>query len=206
MQAATSSSVAEAHTTSIVVWDVPTSLVVGETFRVKVGIKCSAECRLANAPFGIHDHQGARVADGALPGDLWPGTTGLYVAEVELHAPVEQGLYAWSARAAVGDLGVPHKEGSSTFGVRVVKRPDHCVIVEAFDTDSQAPLAGARVVMHPYQAVTDERGVAELRVAKGSYTLFVSQTRYETFGLPVDVTGDMTTRADLSLEPVLERN
>ena len=75
MQAATSSSVAEAHTTSIVVWDVPTSLVVGETFRVKVGIKCSAECRLANAPFGIHDHQGARVADGALPGDLWPGTT-----------------------------------------------------------------------------------------------------------------------------------
>jgi len=39
-----------------------------------------------------------------------------------------------------------------------------------------------------------------------SYRLFVSQTRYEMFGLPVEVTGDLTIRAELSLEPVLERN
>ncbi len=206
MQAATDSSVAEAHKTSVVAWDVPTSLVVGETFKVKVGVKCSAECRLANAQFGIYDHQGARVAEGALPGDVWPGTTGLYVAEVELRAPAEQGFREWSVRAAVGDLGMPHEEGSTTFGVRVVNRPDHRVIVEAFDKESQAPLAGARVVMHPYQAATDERGVAELRVAKGTYRLFASQTRYETFGVPVEVTGDMTIRAELSLEPILERN
>lgn len=204
--APTAPSAAPPHATIVMVWDVPSSLVVGETFSVKVGVKCSGECRLANARFGVHDHQGARVAGGTLPGDVWPGTSGLYAADVTLQAPAEQGLYTWSARATGAELGSPHDEGSATFGVRVVSRPDHRVVVEAFDKDSQAPLAGARVVMHPYQAVTDSRGAAELRVAKGTYRLFVSQTRYEMFGLPVEVNGDVTTRAELSLEPVLERN
>jgi hypothetical protein len=60
--------------------------------------------------------------------------------------------------------------------------------------------------MHPYQAVTDEHGVAEVPVAKGTYQLFVTQTDYLTFGLPVAVTEDMTVRAELELEPVPERN
>jgi hypothetical protein len=196
----------QSHATNVVTWDVPSAIVAGERFRIKVGVKCTSECSLANGRFGIYDHEGTHVADGVLPGDVWPGTTGLYAADIELRAPAEQGLYTWSVRAPVADVGVPHEEGSSTFGVRVVNRPDHRVIVEAFDKDSYGPLAGARVVMHPYQAVTDERGVAELRVAKGTYRLFVSQTRYETFALPLEVTGDMATKAELSLEPVLERN
>jgi hypothetical protein len=61
-------------------------------------------------------------------------------------------------------------------------------------------------VMHPYRAVTDERGVAKLMVAKGEYKLFVSQTRYLTFDLPIEVTADITATAGLELEPVLERN
>ena len=79
-------------------------------------------------------------------------------------------------------------------------------MVETVDMVSQTPLSDARVVMHPYRAVTGERGVAELRVAKGAYKLFVSQTGYLTFGLPIDVTANMTVRAELELEPVLERN
>jgi len=197
---------AQSHATHVVAWDVPSAIVAGERFRIKVGVKCTSECPLANGRFGIDDHKGARAADGVLPGDVWPGTTSLYAAEIELRAPTEPGLYTWSVRAAVADVGAPHEEGSATFGVRVVDRPDHLVIVEAFDRDSQRPLAGARVVMHPYQAVTDDRGVAELRVARGTYRLFVSQTRYETFALPLEVTGDMATKAELSLEPVLERN
>jgi len=54
--------------------------------------------------------------------------------------------------------------------------------------------------------VTDEHGRAEVRVAKGTYTLFVSQTRYLTFGVPIEVTADMTARAELDVEPVTERN
>ena len=202
------------HTTSVVAWDMPSAIVAGERFRMKVGIKCSHECHLANRDFGIYDHKGAQVATGTLPGDRWPGTTGLHVAEVELEAPVADGLYTWSVKGSStrlgaspeSDVGIPHAEGSISFGVRVVSHPEYLVTVETVDRVSQKPLSGARVVMHPYQAVTDDRGVAAVRVAKGAYKLFVSQTRYLTFGRPVEVTADMTARAELDLEPVRERN
>jgi hypothetical protein len=226
------------HATSVVAWDIPSAIVAGERFRMKVGIKCSNECQLTNTHFGIYDHEGAHVATGTLPDERWPGTTGLYVAEVELESPAEEGLYTWSVKGpstelgagpstglgagpstglgagpvtALGedpglDAGIPHVEGSTSFGVRVVSHPEHLVRVEAVDKDSQTPLSGARVVMHPYNAVTDERGVAEVRVAKGTYKLFVSLPRYLTFGLPVEVNADVTARAELYLEPVPERN
>jgi len=194
------------HTTSVVVWDTPSAVVVGERFRTKVGIKCSNECDLTNKEFGIYDHEGAQVARGTLSGERWPGTTGLYVAEVELEAPAAEGLYTWSVKCLGSDVGIPHAEGSISFGVRVVSHPEYLVTVETVDKVSQTPLTGARVVMHPYRAVTDERGVAEVRVAKGAYQLFVTQTRYITFGLPVEVTADMTARAELEVEPVPERN
>jgi hypothetical protein len=194
------------HTTNVVAWDIPSAIVVGERFRIKIGMKCSNECNLANSDFGIYEQEGTRVATGTLPGDCWPGTTGLYVAEVELEAPAAEGLYTWSARGPGSDVEIPHGEGSISFGVRVVSHPQYLVTVETVDQVSQTPLSGARVVMHPYKAVTDERGIAEVRVSKGAYKLFVSQSRYLTFGLPVEVDADMTTRAELYVEPVTERN
>ena len=194
------------HTTNVVVWDVPSAVVIGERFRIKVGIKCSDECDLTNREFEILDHDATRITTGTLTGDQWPGTTGLYVAEVELKAPGAEALYTWSVKIPGSDGEIPHAEGSTSFGVRVVSHPDYLVTVEAFDRESQQPLSAARVVMHPYKAVTDEHGRAEVRVAKGTYTLFVSQTRYLTFGMPVDVTADMTARAELDVEPVTERN
>jgi hypothetical protein len=194
------------HTTHVVAWDAPSAVVVGERFRMKVGIKCPNECDLTNGDFGIYDHEGTQVARGTLTGDRWPGTSGLYVAEVELEAPAREGLYTWSVRRQGSDVGIPHAEGSISFGVRVVSHPQYLVTVEAVDKDNQAPLSGARVVMHPYKAVTDERGIAEVRVAKGAYKLFVSQTNYLTLGLPVEVTQDMKARVELDLEPVPERN
>ena len=194
------------HTTHVVAWDAPSAVVVGERFRMKVGIKCPNECDLTNGDFGIYDHEGTQVARGTLTGDRWPGTSGLYVAEVELEAPAREGLYTWSVRRQASDVGIPHAEGSISFGVRVVSHPQYLVTVEAVDKDNQAPLSGARVVMYPYKAVTDERGIAEVRVAKGAYKLFVSQTNYLTLGLPVEVTQDMKARVELDLEPVPERN
>ena len=193
------------HTTNVVVWDVPSVVEVGERFRIKVGIKCSSECPFADRLFEIDDDKRNPVATGSLSGDRWPGTA-LYFAEVELGAPAEAGLYTWSVKCAGWDAGIPHAEGSVSFGIRAVSHPEYVVTVETVDKESQTPLSGARVVMHPYRAVTDERGVAEVRVAKGAYKLFVSQTSYMTFGLPVEVTSDMTARAELELEPVPERN
>ena len=199
-------STGEVHIVSVVAWDIPSTTVAGERFRIKAGIKCASECRFAHAGFGIYDHNGARVGGGTLGGDVWPGTTGLFVADVELEAPADEGLHTWIVKAPESDPGVSHAPGSTSFGVRVVSRPDHVVRIEAIDKDTQLPLAGAQVVMHPYKAVTDDRGLAEVSVATGTYKLFVSQPRYLTYGMPIEVTADTTTRAELDLEPVRERN
>ena len=197
---------AHPHTTSLVVWDVPSAIVVGERFGIKVGVKCSSECNLTHSTVAIYNHEGTQIGTGSLPGDRWPGTTGLYVAEVDLEAPAREGFYTWSVRSLGSDAAVPHADGAASFGVSVVARPEYVVTIETRDKASATPLAGARVVMHPYRAVTDERGVARVRVAKGAYRLFVSQTKYVTLGLPVEVTGDVTARAELDPEPVVERN
>jgi len=193
------------HTVTVVVWDIPSTVVASERFRIKVGIKCSSECDLKNRNFGIYNHEGTQVATVKLSGDRWPGT-GLHFAELELEAPATEDLYRWNVTCAGSTAGIPHDDASASFGIRVVGHPEFLVTVETIDRETQLPLSGARVVMHPYRTLTDERGVAEVRVAKGEYRLFVSQTNYLTFALPVEVTANMTARAELDLEPVPERN
>jgi hypothetical protein len=193
------------HTTSLAVWDIPSAVLAGERFKVKVGIKCSSECDLKNRNFGIYNQVGAEVGTVTLSGDRWSGT-GLHFAELELEAPAEEDLHTWSIRYAGSSVGIPHDESSASFGIRVVGHPECLVTVETIDRETQVPLSGAGVVMHPYRAIADAHGVAELRVVKGEYQLFVSQTNYLTFALPVEVTANMTARAELELEPVPERN
>jgi hypothetical protein len=199
------------HTIRVLAWDIPTAVVGGEKFKMKIGIKCSSECRFADEEigiedFGIYSHDREALATGKISGELWPGTSGLYFTEVELNAPATAGLYNWNVKCPGTDGKIPHTEGTTGFGLRVVNPPECLVSIETIDKESQTPLKGVRVVMHPYAAVSDEYGIAQLRVAKGTYRLFVAQTSYLTFGLPVEVTADMNVKAELDLEPVPERN
>ena len=41
------------HSVSLSVWDVPSPIVLSTRFRIKVGVKCSGDCRLAGERFGI---------------------------------------------------------------------------------------------------------------------------------------------------------
>jgi hypothetical protein len=75
------------------------------------------------------------------------------------------------------------------------------VRVEAFDGATQVPIKGAHVLLHPYRALTDEHGVAKVKVAKGRYTLFVSGFNYIGHERIIDVTSDVTARAELVVEP-----
>lgn len=100
------------HATHVVAWDVPPAIVVGERFRMKVGIRCSSECQLADRAFEVLDHEGTVVATSSVSGEIWPGTTALSVAEVELEAPAEDGLYTWRVRVPASDLDLPHTEAT----------------------------------------------------------------------------------------------
>ena len=93
---------------------------------------------------------------------------------MEAQAPIATGDHRWQVETAGSDAGVPHAAGSVAFAIKVVSPPDHEVTVEAFDSEKQAPIKGAHVLLHPYRALTDERGMAKIKVAKGRYKLFVS--------------------------------
>lgn len=191
---------AEAHATRVVVWDVPPTVERGKSFGIKLGVQCRAECRPAGWPVDVHDHEGQRQASVALSDVPASGTAALYYAEVDLTAPDAVGLFSWEARAPGNGAEIPHAGGTVRFGVRVVPPPECRVTVLAVDAERHTPIGGARVVMHPYRAVTDKRGVAEVRVPKGAYRLFVSGPKHLPFRQDGEMTTDVTIRAELALD------
>jgi hypothetical protein len=188
------------HEASVNVWGLPSAIAAGERFRFKVGVKCSAGCKLAGRKLSIFDHEGAQVAEAQLVDDIWPGTGALYFAEVEALAPLQIGDFEWRVETPGSDE-VPHAAGSCSFAVKIVSPPDHEVTVEAFDSEQQTPVKGAHVLLHPYRAFTDESGVARVKVAGGRYTLVVSGFRYVAYESIIAVTSDVAIRAELTSEP-----
>lgn len=187
----------EPHATHIVVWDTPPTVECGATFRVRVGIKCAAECPTALRTVQIRDADGRSIASAPVGDAPWPGTA-LYSTEIELRAPEAAGLHAWEAVASeVAETGPAHAGASARFQVRTVAAPECLVKIVAVDAESRAPLKGAKVVVHPYRAVTDARGIAEIRVPKGAYRLFVSGRDHFPFRSDGEIAADVTIEAEL---------
>ena len=191
------------HSTRVAVWDVGSAIECGEKFSIKLGMKCSSDCHPDGWTLEVRDHDGKELARAAVSDDVWPETASLYYAEVELTAPEMEGLYRWEAEARAPSLDIPHAESVASFSVRVVPPPECVLTVEAVDMESQDPVEGVKVVVHPYRAFTDERGIAQMRVPKGEYKLFVSGRDYFPFQSNGEVKTDMTIRAELALDPGL---
>jgi hypothetical protein len=190
----------EPHAVELTVWDVPSAIGAGERFRFSVGARCSARCDLGGQELVLFDQQGAQVCTVKLGRDVCPGTEALYFSEVEAPAPLTAGSYQWEVRTAGGDSQLPHAAGSFPLAVRVVSAPDCEVTIRAVDREKQTPIRSARVVMHPYRAVTDENGIAKVRVAKGQYDILVSGSNYIPAAARVEVTADMMTSAELDAD------
>ncbi|MBX3575966.1 MAG: hypothetical protein KF723_02070 [Rhizobiaceae bacterium] len=193
--------VVKAHASFLNLWDLPSAIAVGERFAFRAGIKCPVGCTQAGRELGIFDADGVPVGIGRLRESVWPGTEALYFADMEATAPLIAGDHRWEVRAAATGMGMPHAGCVHTFTVKAVNAADCTVRIEAFDAETQVPIAGARVVMHPYRAVTGQDGVATIRLVKGTYKLLVSASRYVGSAENVDVGHNATFRAQLTLEP-----
>lgn len=191
----------KAHIAKLSVWDLPPAITIGERFTLKAGIKCSAGCNLAGSELGIFDADGTQLGTGTLRDDVWPGTSALYFADMDVTAPVTVGDHTWEVRVPASHSGVPHASGAHAFTVKAVNVADCEVTIEAFDAEKQRPISGARIVMHPYRAVTGADGTAKIRLVKGTYKLLVGATRYFATAQTVDVTEDVTLRTELAFEP-----
>jgi hypothetical protein len=194
----------EPHATRIVVWDTPSAVECGAAFKLKIGVKCAEECGAGARRVEIRDEQGASVASAAVGETPLAGTAALHYAELELNAPAAEGLHAWDAHAAeVIDAAtgrVTHAAASTVFRVRTVPPPDCLLRVIAVDARSRLPVPGAKVVVHPYHARTNLDGVAELRVPKGAYRLFVTGRDRFPFRADGELDGDVTIRAELDAD------
>jgi hypothetical protein len=189
------------HATSLAVWAVPSPVVIGQRFRIKVGAKSSAACELKGRKILISDPAGAVVAQGSLGETPWPGTHALYWAEMELQAPNQEGMFWCAVSFAAAELETPHQGASSKFSVAIVRPPQHRLTVTVFEKDTNAPIEDAQVRLGPYGAATDPSGRAEVAMPKGIYDLTVWKVGYETPGKIVDIHDDVSIQVEATIVP-----
>ena len=200
--------IVKSHITSMTVWDVPSPIVVGTKFKLKVGVRCSAVCQLTDSQIEIYDHESNKVATEALGNVAWPNTAGLYWTEVKLEAPGTQGHYTWEARFPTTDPKLPHEEASYNFHFTTASPPEHVVTVEVMTKDTKKPLKNALVTLvpsgtpyTPYRKRTNDRGVARLHVPKGEYRLCVDQGDCKPAETTAEVAEDTRFEVELIYAP-----
>jgi hypothetical protein len=189
------------HATSMAAWDVPSPVVMNNSFKVKAGVKCAAMCSLAGQLVEVRDESGARAGEGRLGEAPWPGTSALYVAEMELTAPATEGICSWSARFVPTGSELPHEEASAVFGFRTGRPPEHRVKVKVTDKETEEPLENVEVSLGVYRASTDALGLASLQLPGGFYSLNAWKAGYETLPTMVEVDKDLMIQVEALFSP-----
>jgi hypothetical protein len=189
------------HATSMAVWGVPSPVVMNRPFTVKVGVKCSPACQLTGQLTHVCDEAGTRLGEGRLGDTPWPGTSALYVAEVQLVAPATEGIHVWSAIFAGIEAELAHDEASSTFSVLSASTPEHRVTVKVTDKETDTLLENVSVRLGVYSASTDRDGRASLDLPKGIYELDAWKVGYEIVSRTVDVGTDLIIHLEASPAP-----
>ena len=189
------------HTTSLAVWAIPSPVVMGERFGIKVGAKSAAGCKLDTKKIEVCDETGAIVARASLGETPWPETSALYWTDVELLAPAEEGMFSWSVKFAAAELELPHDGALSNFSVAIVKPPQHRLTVKVVEKDTAAPIENAQVRLGVYRAATDPSGLAEIKMPNGIYDLNVWKVGYEAAPRTVEVNEDVTVQVEALIVP-----
>ncbi len=185
---------------SLAVWDVPSPVVTGAPFKVKIGAKSAVDCGLKGRDVEVL-RDGEVVARGALGGTPFPGTTALYWTELELGAPGAPGMASWTARFEAAGLDLPHDGASTTFSAAIVPPPDHTLTVKVIEKDSAAPVEEALVRLGAYRAETGRAGFAKVRLPKGHYELSVWKAGYEIQPTTLELDRDASVELEASLVP-----
>jgi len=189
------------HGTSLAVWDIPSPIVKGERFAIKVGAKSAADADLKGLEIAIVDKSDTVVARGRLRETPWPGTTALYWDEVELPAPVEAGLSRWSVRFAPAGLALPHDGTAAEFTAAIVPPPQHRLIVKVIEQQSKAPIEDVQIRLGAFRGATGPSGLAEVMMPTGHYDLQIWKAGYEAPARPVDINADLAVEIEAVVLP-----
>ena len=180
-----------AHRTSLAVWDVPSPVVAGEKFSVKVGAKCTAHCALNGRQVELQDEEGGVLAVGHLGETEWPGAEGLYWTELEAIAPGHEGFHNCSVAFSACDHALPHQGALAALSFVTVRPGRHRVCIAIVERETGAPIAEAQVRLGYYRSATDELGVARFTTPSGKHRLFVWKADFSAPEQVLDVEQDL---------------
>jgi hypothetical protein len=189
------------YATSLAVWNIPSPVVTGERFSIRVGAKSAADVGLAGRQIDICDQADTCVAQGRLAEAPLPGTSALYWTDVELAAPTKPGMHAFSAAFAPTDLELAHEGAAFKFNVVAVEPPEHKLTVRVIESASAAPIEDMQVRLGVYRAATDRSGRAEIALPKGSYELAVWKVGYDAPPKTVVVNDDVIVEVAVTAVP-----
>jgi hypothetical protein len=189
------------HETSLVVWDTPSPAVLGRESSLKVGVKCSAGCKLAGENIEIHDHEGKVVAVGALAESPWPGSQGLYWREVSFRTPGQEGYYSWEAQFREPRQAIPHQGAVLSFGFQITPPPQYRLSIEVADSETKAPVDDAFVSANTFRTYTDTHGRAILEITGGSFEIYVWRDGYLPWEMALAISADTEIQVKLSVAP-----
>jgi len=189
------------HGTSLAVWDIPSPILKGERFAIKVGAKSAANAELKGLEVAVFDNNEKVAARGRLRDAPWPGTTALYWDELELPAPADEGLRKWSVRFAAEGLALPHDGTAAEFSAMVSRPPEHRLTVKVIEQKSKEPIADVQVRLGPFRGTTDPAGIAEVMMPKGTYDLHVWKAAYESTDRPIEIKGDLSIEVEALFVP-----
>jgi hypothetical protein len=189
------------HETSLAVWAIPSPVVTGQPFTIKVGAKSTTGCDLKGQRIAVCNEAGDVLAGGALGDTPWPGTSALYWTELALAAPAEAGMFSWSVKFDAAALALPHHGASSCFSIAIVSPPEHRLTVRVVERETATPIENAQVRLGAYRAATGDTGRAELMMPKGSYDLDVWKSGYEAPTTTVAIDADVTVEVAVAALP-----
>ena len=189
------------HATSLAVWAIPSPVVMGERFSIKVGAKSAAGCELSGRKIQLSDQSGRVLAQGQLQEAPWPGTSALYWTQLEVPAPDQEGMFWCTVNFAAADIETPHDASSSKFSVAIVRPPEHRLTVEVLEKDTKTPIEDAQIRLGAYGAATDPSGRAEVALPNGYYELTVWKVGYDAPGLTVDIHKDVSVQVEAVIVP-----
>jgi hypothetical protein len=179
------------HRTSLAAWDVPSPVIAGEKFSVKVGAKCTASCALNGQQVELRDEKGGVLAIGHLGETVWPGTEGLYWTEMEAIAPDDEGLHTCSVAFSACDHALPHQGAMAALSFVTAGPGRHRVSVAIVERETRAPIAEAQVRLGYHRSASDESGVARFMAPSGKHRLFVWKADFSAPEQMVEVEQDL---------------
>lgn len=191
------------QTTSLAVWDIPSPVVGGAPFGVRIGAKSATASDLKGCSVEVL-RDGAVVARTKLGEEPWPGTAALYWADATVTAPAEAGVASWAVQFDAATLELPHEGASSNFSVVIVPPPQHKLTVRVTDKQTARPIDEALVRLGAYRAETSRSGLAEIDLPKGRYELAVWKVGYDI--APATVDFDRDTSIEIEALPVPEED